>query len=372
VGASAISPDGRYVCGSYLQCLSIHNRAFVYDTQTKEFRSLPHPPGVYASNANDVNDAGLVAGTYAHATVSPPGFRGFVYDVTSGQYEAQLDPVAGGAWCQVAAINRRGTVCGTRSIGSPGDPVNPQTAFVWSATDGYSDLGTINGQTTMGHDMNEHGFVTGQVGLWPDAQPFIWHGAMFKQLGSLAGMETVGLAIQNDNWVVGRSRGGGSDGVTLVQPFLWKGTTLGALMLLSGYEWAWAFDISDTGIIVGSVNTVNSTDPRACVWLDGVPHDLNELTDLPGGAILTSTSGTNALGAITAGGRVRSSPSLAFILVPSQAPVGDLSRDGIVDVDDLLRVLESWDSDAPQADVNGDGTVDFVDLQWILGSWTPN
>ena len=42
--AAAISPNGRYVCGRYRPNASDTDKAFVYDTKTKEFIPLPMPP----------------------------------------------------------------------------------------------------------------------------------------------------------------------------------------------------------------------------------------------------------------------------------------------------------------------------------------
>ena len=52
-----ISPNGQYVCG-YYQCI-INTAAFVYDTQTRQFITIPLGPGFYDAIANDVNDAGV-------------------------------------------------------------------------------------------------------------------------------------------------------------------------------------------------------------------------------------------------------------------------------------------------------------------------
>src|SRR5262245_61987599 len=52
--ANAISPNGRYVAGTYAQCGSSDDEAFIYDRQTREFRTLPRPTGMVSMWANDV------------------------------------------------------------------------------------------------------------------------------------------------------------------------------------------------------------------------------------------------------------------------------------------------------------------------------
>src|SRR5438552_7641273 len=74
--AYAVSPNGRYVCGVYFPCTLGANRAFVYDTTTGVFTTIPVEASVFTS-AEDVNDAGQVAGS--------AGVKGFVYETTTGQ-----------------------------------------------------------------------------------------------------------------------------------------------------------------------------------------------------------------------------------------------------------------------------------------------
>jgi uncharacterized membrane protein len=136
----AISPNGRYVVGYFNPGAIGFNRAFAYESQGDQFIVLPMPAGGYQSHANDVNDAGLVVGSYWISGSTMPQ-RGYVYDIASGQYLHELLPLPGGAWCAANAINSRNEVVGYRSIGSKGDPVNPQTAYRWTAATGFTDLG---------------------------------------------------------------------------------------------------------------------------------------------------------------------------------------------------------------------------------------
>ncbi|MCA9310432.1 MAG: hypothetical protein KDA21_04450, partial [Phycisphaerales bacterium] len=48
---------------------------------------------------------------------------------------------------------------------------------------------------------------------------------------------------------------------------------------------------------------------------------------------------------------------------------GDDNGDGMVNCEDLNRVLNAWGTRGPVGDVNGDGTVDFDDLNEVLAAW---
>ena len=50
--------------------------------------------------------------------------------------------------------------------------------------------------------------------------------------------------------------------------------------------------------------------------------------------------------------------------------VGDLTGDGVVDVEDLLALLAAWGTDDAAADLDGDGVVGVKDLLLLLGAWS--
>ena len=56
---------------------------------------------------------------------------------------------------------------------------------------------------------------------------------------------------------------------------------------------------------------------------------------------------------------------------PRPPPSPDFNGDGIVNYEDLLILLASWDqSDFEGYDLNGDGQVNYVDLLVLLSAWT--
>jgi len=50
-------------------------------------------------------------------------------------------------------------------------------------------------------------------------------------------------------------------------------------------------------------------------------------------------------------------------------PVVDFNGDGTVDIDDLLRLIESWGQDDPTVDIVSDGVVDKKDLEVLMDYW---
>jgi hypothetical protein len=130
-------------------------------------------PGFVNGFANDVSDDGTVVGYVASAVL---GQRGFVYETNGGAY-ALLSSIHPQGLCAATGINSNREVCGYRSIGSKGDPVNPTTAFRWTEHDGFTDLGVIDGLGTAGVAIDDFGAVvvrdfwlTGTVALlWSDA-----------------------------------------------------------------------------------------------------------------------------------------------------------------------------------------------------------
>jgi hypothetical protein len=50
-------------------------------------------------------------------------------------------------------------------------------------------------------------------------------------------------------------------------------------------------------------------------------------------------------------------------------PIVDFNGDGTVDIDDLLRLIESWGQDDPAVDIVPDGVVDKKDLEVLMDYW---
>ena len=63
---------------------------------------------------------------------------------------------------------------------------------------------------------------------------------------------------------------------------------------------------------------------------------------------------------------------LAVYRIGQQLPLVDFNGDGIVDIKDLLRLIESWSLNDPTVDIApafGDGIVDALDLELLMSYW---
>jgi len=95
--------------------------------------------------------------------------------------------------------------------------------------------------------------------------------------------------------------------------------------------------------------------------------------DMPTARFLHSSVEVN--GKIYAiGGSVEWSPQVPTSVVEEYSPpvIVDFNSDGIVDISDLVRLIESWGQDDPVIDIAppfGDGVVDVLDLEVLMHSW---
>jgi hypothetical protein len=73
------------------------------------------------------------------------------------------------------------------------------------------------------------------------------------------------------------------------------------------------------------------------------------------------------------GGTDRPHPCIATSTVYEFGPLLDFNGDGIIDIEDLVILIESWGTDNPLCDIapplHGDGVVDVLDLEVFMSSW---
>ena len=355
---TSISPSGRYVCGYYNYF--IDNRAFVYDTQTRQFTTIPVPPSTFTF-ANDVNEQYVVGQGEG---------QGFLYRISTGQLTILppgVPPDIG--TCSVNAINSRNVVCGTRTI--TGAPDFKTSAFIWTPQDGFTDLGLINGQSTSASDINDGNAVAGTMIVSNTQHPFLWKAREFIDAGSLAGIgSTVPLSVNNSSQIVGYG-GVPMDGAPpwgVNRPFVWSGGSFTQLSILPAHLHGFAQDSNNAGLIVGHSRPQTGPD-HAVLWWNGQLRELNELIDnessfavaayeiLEDGRILASGYNGNTISAL--------------ILAPSNPPFGDINSDCRVNVNDLLRVINDWGQVTSPADLDRDGLVGLSDLVIVVTHWAP-
>jgi N-acetylneuraminic acid mutarotase len=113
------------------------------------------------------------------------------------------------------------------------------------------------------------------------------------------------------------------------------------------------------------VSQVEEYDPATDTW--------TTKADMPTARSGLATSAVNgkiyAIGGWVGGGTTISTVEEYEPIAPL---VIDFNGDGIVDIKDLLRIIESWGQDDPRVDIApsfGDGVVDVLDLELLMNYW---
>ena len=309
-----------------------------------------------------MNNAGLVVGAFGGSHAQ----RSYVYDVATQQYTAFLTATVPG--CVVTGINNAGTVCGYRRLPVAGDYY---TAFRWTASDGFVDLGLQNGASTRASDINLSGACTGTMRVNGVSQPFIWrsNGELIP-LGCPGGLEAFGRAISEGEavvgwetiaipvfpWFIGRGVRWSNGGVTLLTP-------------LSGCVGSAGIYAEDGGISLGT-----SRDPtvgnvfRATLWSNAQAYDLGSLAPFAGYIRLWAVAAISDNGVLLADVSEPDGDEVAVLLTPD-GHLGDIDLNCVVDVVDLLSVIVHWGNTSSPADITQDGIVNQLDLLVVIDNW---
>lgn len=180
-----------------------------------------------SSHATDINNQGQVSGwcySFDH-----PGYQAFVWTLENG-----ITDIGFG---QANAINDKGQV-----VGGTGH------AFLWTATEGMVDLGTLGGDYSLAHDINNSSQVVGysRTSLG-EYHAFLWSAKKgMIDLGTLGGNESQARAINDRGQVIGISRIATGEW----RAFLWTSKS-GMVNLGSFGGETFALDINNQGVVVG-------------------------------------------------------------------------------------------------------------------------
>lgn len=264
--------------------------------------------------ATGINDAGQVTGTALNYNFGAPQ--------TAFLYSGGATTLIGGDLPRFSqtfgnAINNAGVVAGTYAYGGPfADP--DRTAFTYSNGVPRS-YGTLGGTISEAEDINEAGALAGwstnyegteELGLLYTAE----YGLM--NIGSLGGTSTRAHGLNNFGWVVGMSDIDGAEGFDY-HAFLYR--EHGMLDLNSivespeGWRLVSAEDVNDAGQILAQACQMSTGDCRA-VRLDlisAVPEPSSWLLMLGGLASLRQRHRLAAL------------PALALLATPMMAQAGN-------------------------------------------------
>jgi probable HAF family extracellular repeat protein len=261
---------------------------------------------VSSNSIPGLNDLGQVVGD---------SYNNHAFLWTNGSFQ-DLGTLTGGATSSANGVNNAGQVVGISDTATSG----VRHAFIWDATNGMQDLGSLGGLSSA-RRINNSGQVVGyHIGTDAKQHAFIWTSS-----GGMKGLDVQANGSQangiNDlGQVVGASNGGYGS-------FFWSAAT-GAINLKNFPNVTrriQAFDINSAGQIVGFGSPAPSTGDRALVWdsYDSTPVDLNTIyTDaIANGWILSEATGINDKGQITGWMRRTDGASLhAFVLTPVPLP----------------------------------------------------
>ena len=231
-------------------------------------------------------------------------------------------------------------------------------AFYWTEDSGIvnlKDSGLVPeaGQVWSVNDAGEIVGIAGN-GLFADNQAFYFdtntneHMDLHSELvmPGHVGVRSDAYDINNSGIVVGsRDSGFGGD----IRAFSWSRDT-GAVLLPMPMRRAWA--VNDSGVIVGGNWRYSSEDGLL---------DLNNLADTTTFTIIDARDISNTGIIVGWGRRDGSDLATAFMLVPNQSTcAADLTGDGALDFFDLSTLLQG------QIDWNGDTSFDFFDVSGFL------
>lgn len=191
-----INDSGQMVGDSWLRGWAKGGRAFLWD-QANPLQDLGTLGGRY-SYGRGINNQGQVVG---HSHIGPRlGVRAFLWDQTNGMQDLGT---LGGRDSWAKEINESGVVAGTSRIAD-----TRRRAALWDETSGWTEIPVapdVVGAHGMG--LNEAGQAVGF--LWGDGytHAFVWDATLgLTEIGTLGGNVSEGLGINSEGTIVGRSK----------------------------------------------------------------------------------------------------------------------------------------------------------------------
>lgn len=140
------------------------------------------------------------------------------------------------------------------------------------------EIGSLGHAVTQGNDLNNLGDVTGfgfAGNIGTNTHAFLYSGGVMTDLGTLGGYHSFGRAINDQRVVAGYAETASRD----LHAFRWANGSMQDLGVLpGGGVSSWAFDINNSGQIVGSAEVTDfSGNTHAVRWDNGVITDLGTL-----------------------------------------------------------------------------------------------
>lgn len=291
----------------------------------RSFNSLAAPSytdflwsGGFIQSLNIKSTPNGVVGINAKGQIVGDGFNGnhaFLRD-TDGSVR-DLGGLSGGVTSSANGINASGQVVGISDVIVSG--VSQRHGFIWDATHGMQDLGSLGGLSSA-RRINEVGQVVGYyIGSAGKQNSYIWDRNTGMQALRITGGGNRANGLNDHGEVVGQSKDG-------FGAFAWNaGSGLIGLPALVTGERIYAYDINNAGQIVGYGGGGSRMGDRAVIWNfnpDGsvTATDLNTIVPVDGW-VLGAATAINEKGEITGFMRQSNGPAThAFLLTPVPLP----------------------------------------------------
>jgi len=173
------------------------------------------------------------------------------------RYTIRAVEVPDGVFPGPEAVNERGDVLIWTSLTD-----RTQHAYVWTGKK-LTDVGTLGGKNTYGHDLNDRGQVVGVSDTAKgERHAFLWQGGKMRDLGTLGGKQSEAWGINNRGEVVGSADTANGES----HAFLWRDGKMLDLGLQS--RASTAMDVNERGQVAGQA-VGPSGHWESFLWEDG-------------------------------------------------------------------------------------------------------
>lgn len=352
---------GGVIVGEYWKCGTSLGVAFIWHVDGT-FEEIPMPPGFASMVPHDLNATTIVGRLKTPAPASTAVAFSYVDGVTT-----PLIAPPGSTSSNADAINDAGLIVGDCSVAGTLQPAQ------WIG--GVGATIPLRGWTSaVANDVSDTGVICGYIsnsGVLA-ARAFQLDKGDLTDAGTLFGYTTSAQRVNNHGAMVGYASFPIPDGVGYhTRGFLWKDGAFTIIEPPPGFVSCLAHGINDDGWVVGNASGAAIVPPvRGFLWRDGVATLLDDLIPPDSGLSILGALAIDAEGVIAASAIDLEGNIIAARLTPTPRVAADLDCDGDVDGGDLGIVLADWGVEGPHpADLNGDGIVDGGDVGIMLSAW---
>jgi len=262
---------------------------------------------------------------------------------------------------------------GGLAVGARIDGVGDRLPSAWVDGD-HVELAAQQG-TAAG--VNEAGTIVGDVlvdgfpaaAVWTDAGPESVTQTILPDLGSNAERAN---AISETGVIVGSAL---SAQTSKFHAVTWEDGEITDLGLFQDFFPTNARDVNDEGVVVGDYFIPASDEHRAIMWIDRQPVDLNTTINPELGWTLEFATGITNDGRIVGFGTNANLTTVrGFLLTPAEDCPADVNGDGSLSILDFIAFQELFEAGDTGADCNEDGelnVVDFVCFQGVFAAGCP-